>query len=205
MAVSSAVSGEYAAAGARGFAAWLWRRHATLVPARHTGRRVARLHPRHRRSRAGFVGGLETGTETDAFCTSCHEMQAALSRAYAQRALFQCTRHSAELRQLSRAAEHSCQACGATFEAAGEVWGHLRGELNTPAKYEAHRLELAQKMWTEMKSNDSAECRSCHTASAMNFAKQPPMAASSHQSMAKQGMTCIDCHRGVAHTLPAGN
>jgi nitrate/TMAO reductase-like tetraheme cytochrome c subunit len=49
----------------------------------------------------------------------------------------------------------------------------MRGELDTPAKYEAHRLQLAQKIWTELKANDSAECRSCHTPAAMAFAQQP--------------------------------
>jgi trimethylamine-N-oxide reductase cytochrome c-type subunit TorC len=91
------------------------------------------------------------------------------------------------------------------IQAYAEVWGHVRGELNTPAKYEAHRLQLAQKIWKELKANDSAECRSCHTPAAMAFAQQPPEAASAHQSLAKDGMTCIDCHRGVAHTLPQGS
>jgi nitrate/TMAO reductase-like tetraheme cytochrome c subunit len=81
----------------------------------------------------------------------------------------------------------------------------MRGELNSPAKYEAHRLLLAQKIWAELKANDSAECRSCHTPSTMAFAKQPAMAADAHSSLAKSGMTCIDCHKGVAHTLPAGS
>jgi nitrate/TMAO reductase-like tetraheme cytochrome c subunit len=39
----------------------------------------------------------------------------------------------------------------------------------------------------------------------MALAKQPPMAADSHSSMAKSGMTCIDCHKGVAHTAPQGS
>ena len=43
-----------------------------------------------------------------------------------------------------------------------------------------------------------------HTPAAMAFAQQPPEAASAHQSLATSGMTCIDCHRGVAHTLPQG-
>ena len=84
------------------------------------------------------------------------------------------------------------------------MWGHLRGELNTPAKYEALRLELAQKIWAELKANDSAECRSCHTPARMAFAQQPAAAAAAHQALPKSGMTCIDCHQGVAHTLPQG-
>jgi cytochrome c-type protein NapC len=85
-----------------------------------------------------------------------------------------------------------------------EVWGHLTGKLDTPAKYEMQRPAMAQKIWSELKANDSAECRSCHSPSAMAFAKQPAMAADAHTSMAKSGMTCIDCHTGVAHTLPPG-
>ncbi len=150
----------------------------------------------------GFFGGLQLAS-TDAFCTSCHEM-------------------SAPAQELSHSVHSSnafgiragCADCHVppTFvaglirhmEATGELWQHLRGELNTPAKFEAHRLELAQSVWKELKANDSAECRSCHTPAAMAFAQQPAAAASAHQGLATSGMTCIDCHRGVAHTLPQG-
>ena len=72
----------------------------------------------------------------------------------------------------------------------------MSGELNTPAKYEAHRLQLAQKIWTELKANDSAECRSCHTPSAMALCEAAAEAAERAPSLAKSGMTCIDCHTG---------
>ena len=62
-----------------------------------------------------------------------------------------------------------------------------------------------QALEAAIKANDSAECRGCHTARAMAFAKQPAMAADAHSSLATSGMTCIDCHRGVAHTLPPGS
>jgi nitrate/TMAO reductase-like tetraheme cytochrome c subunit len=90
------------------------------------------------------------------------------------------------------------------IEASREVAGHLVLELSTPAKFEAHRLELAQSVWKELKGNDSAECRSCHTPAAMAVAQQPAAAASSHESLGTSGLTCIDCHKGVAHTLPVG-
>jgi cytochrome c-type protein NapC len=38
----------------------------------------------------------------------------------------------------------------------------------------------------------------------MAFDKQPTAAASAHQSLPQSGMTCIDCHQGIAHTLPQG-
>jgi nitrate/TMAO reductase-like tetraheme cytochrome c subunit len=91
------------------------------------------------------------------------------------------------------------------FMACQCVWGHITLKLNTPAKYEAHRLDMARQVWKELKGNDSAECRSCHTPAAMAFAKQPAAAASAHQGLATSGMTCIDCHKGLAHTLPEGS
>ena len=186
----------------RGFLAWLWRRPQRWfllgiplggVVAFAVG--VAFW--------ASFVGGLKYA-ETDAFCTSCHEMKQP----------YQELSHSAHFSNVL-GIKASCGDCHVppTFfpglwrhiQAYREVWGHVTGELNTPAKYEAHRLELAQKIWTELKANDSAECRSCHTPAAMAFAKQPAAAASAHQGLPKSGMTCIECHQGVAHTLPTGS
>jgi cytochrome c-type protein NapC len=70
-------------------------------------------------------------------------------------------------------------------------------------------MKLAQQVWKELKANDSAECRHCHTPDAMAVAKPPsstdkPAAISSpamHQSLSSS-YTCIDCHKGVAHALP---
>jgi nitrate/TMAO reductase-like tetraheme cytochrome c subunit len=31
------------------------------------------------------------------------------------------------------------------------------------------------------------------------------VAARKHQAAMKEGETCIDCHKGVAHALPAGH
>jgi cytochrome c-type protein NapC len=185
----------------RGFAAWLWRRPQRWfllgIPA---GGLIAFILGIG--FAGSFVGGLKI-TETDKFCTSCHEMNTP----------FQELTHSVHYSN-QFGIQASCGNCHVPpsflpglwrhIRASSEVWGHIRGELNTPAKYEAYRLQLAQKIWKELKANDSAECRSCHTPAAMAFAKQPAEAASAHQSLAKDGMTCIDCHRGVAHTLPQG-
>ncbi|MGA9027184.1 MAG: NapC/NirT family cytochrome c [Steroidobacteraceae bacterium] len=184
-----------------GLAAWLWRRPrrwyllgipaggllAFLVGVGFTG---------------GFFGGLQYAS-TETFCTSCHEMNTPYQE------LTHSVHYSNEF-----GVRASCADChvppafvpGLMRHAAAvvEVWGHATGELDTPAKFESHRLELAQKVWKELGANDSAECRSCHTPAAMAFAKQPAAAASAHQSLAKNGTTCIDCHRGMAHTLPAG-
>jgi len=185
----------------RGIGQWLWRRPQRWfllgIPA---GGLLAFIIG------IGFSGSFIAGlkyAETDKFCTSCHEMDTP----------FQEYTHSAHYSN-PFGIQASCGNCHVPpaflpglvrhIEAYSEVWGHMTGELNTPAKYEAHRLQLAQKIWAELKANNSAECRSCHTPAAMAFAQQPAAAASAHQSLAKSGMTCIDCHRGVAHSMPQG-
>jgi nitrate/TMAO reductase-like tetraheme cytochrome c subunit len=152
----------------------------------------------------GFVGGLKFA-ETEMFCTSCHEMQQPFNE------LKQSVHYSNVY-----GIKASCANCHVPpallpglmrhVEAAGELWGHLTGKISTPAKYEALRLEMAQGIWAELKANDSAECRSCHTQAAMALDKQDPIAAKRHSAdyMSKTGKTCIDCHKGVAHTLPEG-
>ena len=89
------------------------------------------------------------------------------------------------------------------IEATREGWGHLRGIIDTRDEFEAHRLRMAERVWSAMKETDSRECRSCHSFNTMVFEKQGRMAARRHQAAAKSGQSCIDCHKGVAHALPA--
>jgi cytochrome c-type protein NapC len=152
----------------------------------------------------GFLGTLHL-TETNAFCTSCHEMKTPLEE-------LKGTAHESNVYGI----QPGCANCHVppTFvagvwrhvKAVVEVWGHLTGKLGTPAKFEAHRLEMAEKVWAEFSANDSAECRSCHNPAAMAFKKQPEEAAEAHSSLVSGGgVTCIDCHKGIAHTLPKGS
>ena len=88
--------------------------------------------------------------------------------------------------------------------AANDVWQHLRGRIDTAESFEAHRLELAQRVWLRMKTTDSRECRNCHDAAAMNPELQGKTAQKQHRRMGSEGKTCIDCHFGIAHKEPAG-
>ena len=93
-------------------------------------------------------------------------------------------------------------------QASGELWGKLIGTIDTPEKFEARRLELATHVWDLMKSTDSRECRNCHSFEAMDFEAQRPRAWEKmepvvHGTDLSGGTTCIDCHKGIAHKLPA--
>ena len=53
-----------------------------------------------------------------------------------------------------------------------------------------------------MKTTDSRECRNCHKFDFMDLTLQESRAAERHSDAEKNNMTCIDCHRGIAHDLP---
>ena len=161
---------------------------------------------------AGFVagvvfwGGFNTAlelTNTEKFCTGCHEMR---DNVFAE---LKSTIHFTN-RSGVRA---SCPDChvphnwtdkiARKMQASKEVWGHLFGTIDTREKFVDHRLELALHEWARFKANDSLECRNCHSAESMDITKQSPRASVAHQRFLFTGeKTCIDCHKGIAHHLP---
>lgn len=153
-----------------------------------------------------FWGAFNTAleaTNTEAFCTSCHEMR---DNVYAE---LQTTVHFSN-RSGVRASCPDCHVPHAwtdkiarKMQASKEVWGHLFGTISTREKFVEHRLTLASHEWARMKANDSLECRNCHSQVSMDLVKQSPRAADAHQRFLFTGQkTCIDCHKGIAHKLP---
>ena len=153
-----------------------------------------------------FWGAFNTAleiTNTEKFCTSCHEMR---NNVFEE---LQRTPHFSN-RSGVRA---SCPDCHVPHEwtdkiarkmqASKEVWGKIFGVIDTRQKFQDHRLELAKHEWARLKANDSLECRNCHSAVAMDFTKQTRRAADIHGKFLVTGeKTCIDCHKGIAHELP---
>ncbi|WP_205733825.1 NapC/NirT family cytochrome c, partial [Enterobacter roggenkampii] len=76
-----------------------------------------------------------------------------------------------------------------------DVWGEMTGKIDTPEKYEAHKLAMAQSVWDGLKKSDSATCRSCHDYKAMDILAQTPEARKQHPVAIKESETCIDCHK----------
>ena len=143
-------------------------------------------------------------TNTVEFCISCHEMK---DHNFAELS------HTIHARNRT-GVKAGCADCHVPHElpallarkigAANDVWQHLRGRIDTPESFEAHRLELAQRVWLRMKTTDSRECRHCHDTAAMNPEVQGKTAQKQHRRMASEGKTCIDCHFGIAHKEPGG-
>jgi cytochrome c-type protein NapC len=153
-----------------------------------------------------FWGGFNTAlelTNTEPFCISCHEMR---DNVYAE---LQGTIHFTN-RSGVRAKCPDCHVphewtskIARKMQASKEVWGKIFGSIDTPEKFEAMRLTLAQHEWERLKSNDSLECRNCHDYEFMDFTRQSKRASDAHSTfLADGGKTCIDCHKGIAHKLP---
>jgi nitrate/TMAO reductase-like tetraheme cytochrome c subunit len=152
-----------------------------------------------------FWGGFNTAMEaTNAmeFCISCHEMQDNVYKEYTK------SPHYTNASGV-RATCPDCHVPKAwgpklarKIQASNELYHHLRGSIDTAEKFEAKRAELAQHVWDTMKANDSRECRNCHSWEAMDVHKQNARAQEKMEEGRKEGKTCIDCHKGIAHSLP---
>ena len=153
-----------------------------------------------------FWGAFNTAlevTNTEKFCTSCHEMHANVFQE------LQRTPHFSN-RSGVRATCPDCHVphdwtdkIARKMQASKEVWGKIFGWIDTRQKFLDHRLELAKHEWARLKANDSLECRNCHSSAAMDFTKQTRRAAEIHGKFLVPGdKTCIDCHKGIAHELP---
>jgi len=152
-----------------------------------------------------FWGGFNTAmeaTNTLGFCVSCHEMQSTVYQEYKK------SPHYAN----ASGVRAICSDCHVPkdwvgkvvrkIQASNELYHHLLGTIDTPEKFEAKRAELAEHVWATMKASDSRECRNCHTWEAMDPHKQTARVQEKMAEGQKEGKTCIDCHKGIAHSLP---
>ena len=152
-----------------------------------------------------FWGGFNTvmeWTNTEKFCISCHDMEENVYQEYRN-----------TIHYTNRTGVRAiCSDCHVPKEwvpkmirkvqATRELYGKVMGTIDTPEKFEANRLRLAQNEWRRMKANDSQECRNCHGYEYFDYSVQGRRSNQMHQQAFAEGQTCIDCHKGIAHSLP---
>jgi len=80
--------------------------------------------------------------------------------------------------------------------------GEMRGVISTKEKFEKERTRMAKEVWAEYKSNNSENCRTCHVFDKAIVAKQKDFVRPMHEQFLAGAMTCVDCHKGIAHTAP---
>lgn len=150
-----------------------------------------------------FWGGFNTAmemTNTMEFCISCHEMEENVYQEYKK------TIHYTN-RSGVRAACSDCHVPDPwvhkvvrKIQASNEVLHKILGTIDTPEKFDAKRLFLAKNVWRAMKETDSRECRNCHNFDSMKPEDQKKRSRNQHATAMEEGNTCIDCHKGIAHS-----
>jgi len=146
----------------------------------------------------GFNMAMEK-TNTLEFCISCHEMEDNVYKEYKE------TIHYTN----GSGVRATCSDCHVPdpwvhkvvrkIQASNEVFHKVLGTIDTPEKFDIKRLKLAKNVWRTMKETDSRECRNCHDFATMDPANQKSRARKQHLNAMKDGNTCIDCHKGIAH------
>ena len=144
-------------------------------------------------------------TNTEEFCIGCHEMR---DNVYAE---YKGTVHDSN----RTGVRTTCPDCHVPkplipllmrkVKATFEVWHKLVGTVDTREKFQAHRYEMALRVWTEMKGNDSLECRNCHHIDNMSIKAQSEKAQARHSRAKAENITCIECHFAIAHEEPEGD
>ncbi|MCX7897134.1 MAG: NapC/NirT family cytochrome c [Rhodocyclaceae bacterium] len=162
---------------------------------------------------AGFVsgiifwGGFNTAmeaTNTLEFCVSCHEMRDTVYQEYKQTIHYQNRTGVRAICSDCHVPKDWVHKVARKIQASGELYGKIMGTIDTPEKFEAKRLTLAQHEWDRMKKSDSRECRNCHSWEGMKADAQKQRSRKQHEMGLRDKMTCIDCHKGIAHKKPAG-
>lgn len=151
-------------------------------------------------------GALNTGmewTNRSEFCVSCHEMTIPAEELKKTVHYINRSGTTVSCADCHVAGSKSPGDYGRKFEAkimaARDVIGKITGVIDTPEKFEAHRLVMAKRVWERMKASDSKECRNCHKFETMDPAKQKDRSIVKHEGAIEDGATCIDCHKGIAH------
>ena len=147
---------------------------------------------------AGLNVAIES-TDNMEFCIGCHVMESTVYQEYKK------TPHY----QNRTGVQATCPDCHVPrpwldralrkLRASNEILHWMLGSIDTPEKFEAKRLTLAKHVWKSMKETDSRECRNCHSWEAMKGAKQQRRARKQHELALIDNLTCIDCHKGIAH------
>lgn len=159
----------------------------------------------------GFIAGaiawqqfnnVMDATSTEEFCVSCHSMETPLK----------------ELKQTVHWSNNSgvratCPDChlphdktpkyARKMQASREVLAELSGKYNEEGSFEEHRAEMAEREWARFAANGSKECKNCHSYDRMNFEKMSKAAQKAMKPAAERNQSCVDCHKGIAHHLPA--
>ena len=153
-----------------------------------------------------FWGGFNTymeHTNSLGFCLSCHEMRDYVYPEYQTSVHYNNASGVRVICSDCHVPKEWTAKLWRKIQATNELYHKLLGSISTREKFEGQRLAMAERVWASMAASDSRESRNCHSYEAMDFHKQSRRAADKMQTARDEGKTCIECHKGIAHKLPA--
>ena len=156
----------------------------------------------------GFVATAGTQvmvyvTGTDKFCgTSCHSMQWVAAEHAASGHHTNRTGVKAGCHDCHIPAHYPANLVYKTKAGIKDIYGEITGVISTQDKFKKERKRMAEHVWAEYKENNSQQCRDCHQFSKEVVAKQKEFVRPMHEQVLAGQATCIDCHKGIAHTAP---
>lgn len=149
---------------------------------------------------AGISASMIESTSTNEFCVSCHEMTWP-QEAYRNQPHFKSASGVRPGCGDCHIPHHPWYAMvwAKATQGSRDIWLHMQGKIDTVEKYREHRAEMAKRVWARLKESDSATCRSCHVAEAMDPEAQSAAARLMHEQARANNLTCIECHKGIGH------
>ena len=156
---------------------------------------------------AGYATALDY-TSSLSFCAhTCHEMESTVYQEYM---------HSKHYKN-EQGVVVVCAQChvphdnwpavlGRKALASFELWTHFvvfagEGPDGVKRAFQARRFDLAKRVWAGFKADNAAECKACHKYSNMILTDQRPSIRAQHTDAMKTDENCLDCHKGLTHTL----
>lgn len=140
---------------------------------------------------------------TDEFCgTSCHSMQWVAAEHKKSKHVDNRTGVKAGCHDCHIPPDYPYLLWYKAKAGTKDIIGEIRGVISTEEKFKKARAEMANHVWEEYKGNDSRACRGCHKFTPAVIAKQNEALKDFHTAAMEHKATCVDCHKGVAHTPP---
>jgi nitrate/TMAO reductase-like tetraheme cytochrome c subunit len=144
-------------------------------------------------------------TNHTSFCITCHVMGDTVYPEYQQSKHFKnphgvvvgCP--DCHVPQYSWPAE-----LGAKIATWQELYAFFLRGINTAEAFTPERPKLAREVWAKFYATNARECRHCHDYNNMVFAEQSQAAQLIHPEALKTNANCLDCHKGVVHSIPPG-
>jgi cytochrome c-type protein NapC len=149
---------------------------------------------------AGLNSILDYTNELE-FCISCHSMQINFKE-YKETIHYKNASGVQTICSDCHVPQSFFPKITAKIVAVKDIFHEILGTIDTPEKYEAHRWEMASRVWKKMQATHSRACRNCHNFTQMKLSEQSRIARKKHPKAQLKGQTCIDCHRGIAHEEP---